>query len=171
MCEIQITYNNEKNLEFSTELPLDDAEFISLQEQDPEIWELQDKIKGGMYSDFYLVKNNVSFKHIVDNGHGFELRVILHSLIDVVLYLRHNQLGHNGYQRTYTAIKHLYHWKCMQTQILQYCKWCKFFAQQKVQKTQFEQQIFEPGVQPMEFIFMDLVSEFHPPPLKGNKYA
>ena len=58
-----------------------------------------------MYSDFYLVKNNVLFKYIVDNGHGFEARVIPHSLVDVVLHLRHNQSGHNGYQRTYAAIK------------------------------------------------------------------
>ena len=36
---------------------------------------------------------------------------------------------------------------------------------------QFEKQIFEPGVQPMEFISMDLVGEFHPPLSKGNRYA
>ena len=40
MCEIQITYNNAKNSEYSVELPLDDEKFISLQEQDPKIWEL-----------------------------------------------------------------------------------------------------------------------------------
>ena len=57
----------------------------------------------------------------------------------------------------------------MRTQILQYCKHCKVCAQQKVQKTQFEKQIFEPGVQPMEFICMDLVSEFHLPSSKGNR--
>ena len=50
----------------------------------------------------------------------------------------------------------------MRTQILQHCKCCKVCAQQKVQKPQFEKQIFEPGVQPMEFISMDLVGEFSP---------
>ena len=54
---------------------------------------------------------------------------------------------------------------------LQYCKSCKACALQKVQKTQFEKQIFEPGVQPMEFISMDLIGEFHPPSSKGNRYA
>ena len=52
MCEKQITYINEENLKISVELPLDDAKFISLQEQDLNIWELQDKVKGGMYGDF-----------------------------------------------------------------------------------------------------------------------
>ena len=41
----------------------------------------------------------------------------------------------------------------------------------KVQKTQFEKQIFEPGVQPMEFVSMDLIGEFQPPSSKGNRYA
>ena len=44
-------------------------------------------------------------------------------------------------------------------------------ALQKVQKPQFEKQIFEPGVQPMEFVSMDLIGEFHPPSSKGNRYA
>ena len=42
---------------------------------------------------------------------------------------------------------------------------------QKVKKTQFEKQIFEPGVQPMEFVSMDLIGEFHPPSSKGSRYA
>ena len=33
----------------------------------------------------------------------------------------------------------------------------------KGSKTQFEKQIFEPGVQLMEFVSMDLIGEFHPP--------
>ena len=75
-----------------------------------------------MYNEFYLIKNNVLFKHVVDNSQGFKARVIPDSLVDVVLHLGHNQSGHNGYQRTYAAIKHLYYWKGMRTQILQYCK-------------------------------------------------
>ena len=41
----------------------------------------------------------------------------------------------------------------------------------KSPKTQFEQQVFEPGVQPMEFVCIDLIGEFHPPCSKGNRYA
>ena len=59
ICEIQITYNNEKNLEFSIELLLEDDKFVALQEHDLKIWELQDKVLEGMYGDFYLVKNNI----------------------------------------------------------------------------------------------------------------
>ena len=118
VCEIQITYNNPKNLELSVELPLDDEKFISLQEQYLNIQDLRDKVKNGMYKEFYVVKNNVLFRSILDNGHKFKARVIPESLVDVVLHLGHNQSGHNGYQRTYAALKLLYFWKGMRAQIL-----------------------------------------------------
>ena len=118
VCEIQITYDNPKNSELSVELPLEDDKFASLQENDPKIWDLHDKVKEGAYNEFYFVKNDVLFRSIVDNGHKFKARVIPESLVDVVLHLGHNQSGHNGYQRTYAAIKHLYYWKGMRVQIL-----------------------------------------------------
>ena len=59
VCEIQITYDNPENSEFLFELPLDDEKFVSLQEQDPKIQELWEKLKNGMYKEFYGIKNNV----------------------------------------------------------------------------------------------------------------
>ena len=35
-------------------------------------------------------------------------------------------------------------------------------------KHNLKKQIFEPGVQPMEFICIDLIGEFYPPSSKGN---
>ena len=37
VCEIQIMYDNPKNLELSVELPLDDEKFTSLQENNLKI--------------------------------------------------------------------------------------------------------------------------------------
>ena len=105
VCEIQITYDNPKNSELSVELPLEDDKFASLQENDPKIRDLCDKVKEGAYSEFYFVKNNVLFRSIVDNRNKFKARVIPELLVDVVLHLGHHQSGHNGYQRTYAAIK------------------------------------------------------------------
>ena len=147
-----------------TNLPLYEGMTLKIQD-------LRDKVKEGEYNQFYFAKNNVLFRSIVENGQKFEVRVIPESLKDVVLHLGHNQSGHNGYQRTYGAIKHLYYWKGMRTQVLHYYKTCKVCAVQKVQKTQFEKQIFEPGVQPMEFVSMDLIGKFHAPSSKGNRYA
>ena len=82
---------------------------------------------------------------MVDNGHKFEVVVVPEDLIGMVLHLGHNQSGHNGYQRTYAAIKCVYYWKGMRKHVLVHCKNCPTCAKQKVQKTQFEKQIFEPG--------------------------
>ena len=118
VCEIQIMYDNPKNSELSVELPLDDEKFASLQENDPKIRDLHDKVKEGAYIQFYFVNDNMLFRSTVDNGHKFKARVIPESLRDVVLHLGHNQSGHNGYQRTYAVIKHLYYWKGMRAQVL-----------------------------------------------------
>ena len=120
---------------------------------------------------FYFVKKGVLYRSVVDNGHKFEVAVVPEDLIHTVLHLGHNQSGHNGYQRTYAAIKHVYYWKGMRKHVLVHCKSCPTCAKQRVQKTQFEKQIFEPGVQPMEFICIDLIGEFYPPSSKGNRYA
>ena len=86
------------------------------------------------------------FRSIVDDGHKFKARVIPESLVDVMLHLGHNQPGHNGYQRTYTAIKHLYYWKGMKAQILHYFKSCKVCAMQKVNTPYLpSRQIRQPG--------------------------
>ena len=81
VCEIQITYDNPENLEFSVKLPLEDNRFASLQGNDPKIRDLRDKDNTeGEYNQFYFVKNNVLFRSIVENGHKFQVRVIPESL-------------------------------------------------------------------------------------------
>ena len=60
----------------------------------------------------------------MDNGHKFSAAVIPEDLTDTVLLLGHNQSGHNGYQRTYAAIKRSYYWKGMRKHVLVHCKTC-----------------------------------------------
>ena len=59
----------------------------------------------------------------------------------------------------------------MRKDILKYCKGCSQCTKHRVEKRKFIEQTFKPGAQPMEFISMDLVGEFHPPSSKGNRYA
>ena len=138
VCETQITYDNPENSELSVELPLEDDKFASLQENYQKIRDLHDKVKEDAYSEFYFVKNNVLFRSIVDKGHKFKARVILKSLVDVVLHLDHNQLGHNGYQRTYTAIKCLYYWKGMRAQICDTAKVARYVLYRRFRKHNFK---------------------------------
>ena len=171
ICEINITYNNSENSPYSVRLPLSNKKFSCLQDKDLKVRQLKQKVIQGQYTQFYFIKKGVLYRSVVDNGHKFEAAVVPEDLIHTVLHLGHNQSGHNGYQRTYAAIKHVYYWKGMRKHVLVHCKSCAMCAKQRVQKTQFKKQIFEPGVQPMEFICIDLIGEFYPPSSKGNRYA
>ena len=156
---------------FPKKLPLSDTQFSCLQEKDPKIRALHEKVHDGMYNKFYFIDNDILYRSVIDNGHKFNAAVIPEELTGTVLVLGHNQSSHNGYQRTYAAVKRSYYWKGMRKHVLVHCKTCVTCATQKVQKTQFKKQIFEPGGQPMEFICIDLISEFHPPSSKGNRYT
>ena len=164
ICEIQITYDNDKNSEVLVEFPLEDTKFVSLQEQDLKIGELWDEVNNGMYNDFSCVKKMTFYSSDLDNDHRFEAIVMPHSLVDIVLLLDHNQSGHNRYQRTYAAIKHLYYWKGMKTQVLQHCKHCKVCTQQMALKHNLKNKFLN-----LVCISMDLIVEFHPPSSKDNR--
>ena len=138
ICEINITYDNPENSEFSVQLPLSNEKFVCLQEKDAKIHQLQEKVKNGLYSDFYVIRNDILYRSIIDNGHKFDAAVVPEDLTGTVLHLGHNQSGHNGYQRMYAAIKCVYYWKGMRKHILVHCKNCIACAKQKVQKTQLK---------------------------------
>ena len=160
VCEINITYDNSENSPYSVKLPLSNEKISFLQDKDLKVRQLKQKVIKGQYAQFYFIKKGVLYTSMVDNGHKFEVAVVPEDLIGTVLHLGHNQSGHNGYQRIYATIKCVYYWKGMRKHVLVHCKGCPTCAKQKVQKTQFEKQIFEPGVQPMEFICIDLIGEF-----------
>ena len=47
---------------------------------------------------------------------------------------------------------------------------CNMYTRQ-VRECQIEEKIFKPSLQPMDFICMDLIGEFHPPTSCGHGYA
>ena len=171
VCEISITYNNDENSPNSVEMPLPDEKFSQLQGMDEKINNLRVRVSNGEYPDFYKIENNILYHMVIENNHKFDAAVLPAKLVNTALILGHNQSGHNGFQRTYAAIKRIYYWKGMHKDILRYCKGCSQCAKHWVEKRKFIEQSFKPGVQPMEFISMDLVGEFHPPSSKGNRYA
>ena len=62
---------------------------------------------------FYKIENNILYRMVVKNNHKFDAAVLPAKLINTALFLGHNQSGHNGFQRTYAAIKRVYYWKGM----------------------------------------------------------
>ena len=104
ICEINISYDNVENSQFSVKLPLTATQFSCLQEKDPKIRSLCEKVLNGLYNEFYFVENDILYRTIMDNGHKFNAAVVPEELTDTVLFLGHNQSCQNGYQRKYAKM-------------------------------------------------------------------
>ena len=93
------------------------------------------------------------------------------SLIQEILHAAADEAGHNGFPRTYSAIRRLYYWKGIKEDVLQHCRNCYTCQLHKTAVVKFEAKHFKPSLKPMDFITMDLIGEFHPPSSQGNRYA
>ena len=91
-----------------------------------------------------------------------------HEFGECLLILAHDEQGHNGFKRTQSALKTLYYWKGMKRHIQLYCRRCRTCARHNVQTQVLQKEHFSAPPQPMEFIAMDLIGEFHPASSKGN---
>ena len=92
-------------------------------------------------------------------------------LKDCLLILAHDKQGHNGFRRTYASLKNRYHWIGMKKSVHQHCTNCQVCAKHNIKTQQLKNKHFSSPPQPMEFIAMDLIGEFHPASSKGNRYA
>ena len=97
VCEISITYDNDKNSPNSIEMPLSDEKFSQLQVRDEKIKNLRVRVNNGEYSDFYKIENNILYRMVVENNHKFDAVVLPAELVNTALFLGHNQSGHNGF--------------------------------------------------------------------------
>ena len=59
----------------------------------------------------------------------------------------------------------------MKEDIRKHCKTCATCQLHKLENVKFERKIFKPSLQPMDFICMDLIGEFHPLTSHGHCYA
>ena len=71
-----------------------------------------------------------------------------------------------GSRGTHSALKTLYYWKGMKRHIQLYCRRCRTCARHNVQTQVLQKEHFSAPPQPMEFIAMDLIGEFHPASVK-----
>ena len=92
-------------------------------------------------------------------------------LKDYLIMLAHDEQGHNGFKRTYGSLQTVYYWKGMKRQIQLHCRRCRTCARHNITAQEFNKEHFSVPTQPMEFIAMDLIGEFHPASSKGNCYT
>ena len=155
------------------ENPIAPKKLQKLQQQDTNIEILKRKLRNNRLDKEYysLDENELLTRKVIDGGHEFCAVYLPSVLIFQVLHTAHDDLGHNGFPRTYAAIKRVFFWKGMKEDIRKHCKTCAMCQLHKLENVKFERKIFKPSLQPMDFICMDLIGEFHSPTSRGHHYA
>ena len=144
-----------------------------LQQQGTNIEILKCKLQNNRLDKEYysLDENELLTRKVIDGGHKFCAIYLPSVLIFQVPQTAHDNLGHNGFPRTYAAIKQVFFWKGMKEDIRKHCTTCATCQLHKLENVKFERKIFKPSIQSMDFICMDLKGEFHPPTSRGHRYA
>ena len=154
------------------ENPITPQRLKKLQQQDANIETLKCKLQHNKLDKEYysLDENELLTRNVIDGGHEFHAIYLPSVLTFQVLQTAHDDLGHNGFLRTYAALKRVFYWKGKKEDIRKHCKTCATCQLHKLENVKFERKIFKPSLQPMDFICMDLIGEFHPPS-HGHHYA
>ena len=159
-----------KNLQIK--LPLTPEKKKELQQSDTHIKHLLTHLnKGDLDRKVYTIDNGLLKRKLVVNGLLYKPVVVPDILRDCLLILAHDEAGHNGSNRTYSALRNLYYWKGMKESVHKHCMNCLTCIKHNVKVQQLRNKHFSAPPQPMEFIAMDLIGEFHPASSKGNRYA
>ena len=154
------------------ELPISNLKLKELQEQDRKINHLR-KLwsENKLNKNIFAMENDILKKKVIECGLLYKPVIVPEILRECLLILAHDEQGHNGFKRTHSALKTLYYWKGMKRHIQLYCRRCRTCARHNVQTQVLQKEHFSAPPQPMEFMAMDLVGEFHPASSKGNRYA
>ena len=170
--EVLLLHERPVKMEPPVKVPIPDHKMMELQEQDEYVSRLRTEWQlGRLDANYFKMERDVLRKRITINGVPYEPVILPGILQEYVLMLAHNEQGHNGSRRTYNALRYVYYWKGMKNAVERHCKRCYTCAKFNIRVHKLKKQHFKVPAQPMEFISMDLIGEFHPPSSKGNRYA
>ena len=177
-CEtgnINIQHTDPIQVNMDIHLPIKDEKLVKLQESDPHTNQLRKQWENkNLDKNVYTMENNILKWKTIDNGLLYTPIVVPDILKDCLLILAHDKQGFkhkHGFRRTYASLKNRYHWKGMKKSVHQHHTNCQVCAKHNIKMQQLKNEHFSSPPQPMEFIAMDLIGEFHPASSKGNRYA
>ena len=166
---LKIKHDDPIAKDIEIELPLTNSKMKELQEQDPLVGHLRKQwSEKKLERKHFTMENEILKKKTVINGILYTPTVVPDVLKDCLLILAHDKQGHNGLKRTYSSLKHLYHWKGMKRTIQRHCTSCSTCAKHNIKVQQIQKEHFKVPPQPMEFIAMDLMENSTPIQVKGT---
>ena len=152
-------------------LPLQNAQMELLQRHDDTCRGIAKKLRQDKHMNkLFMLKSGMVYRLWCEDGKTAECVVVPEVLREPLLMLAHNYSGHNGFRRTYNAMKRQYYWPGMRKDILKHCKRCHQCSLQNQGTGEIGFDHFEVPSLPMEFICMDLVGPISPQTSKGNRY-
>ena len=155
--------------------PLTNDQLQALQAQDEKCTSLIAMLRRGRLDPLvYSINDGILYRRVIEGGQTFQAIYVPRTpptLIQSIPKAAHDDSGHNGFPRTYSAIRRLYYWKGIKEDIRQHCTSCYTCQLHRTAAIKFEAKHFKLGLRPMDFITMDLIGEFHPPSSQGNRYA
>ena len=170
--KVTIQHDTPIHQNIDIELPLTNQNMKELQEQDPKVGHLRMLwSQGKLNKNLFAMENDILRRQLMINGLLYKPVITPSILKDFIIMLAHDKQGHNGFKRTYSALQTVNFWKGMKRQIQLHCKWCRMCARYNMRIQEFYKKHFAEPSQPMEFIAMNLIGEFHPASSKGNCYA
>ena len=155
------------------ELPISNDMLSQLQQKDMFYNNILTQLEKGDIKEGQLrvMKDKLLNRYVIDGDKTYETTVIPRTLIAKVLWMAHDNLGHNGTHRMYTLLKSLYYWKGLKHSIRKHIKMCYQCQRRNKQVVKYATLHFDVATFPMQFISMDLIGEFHPPTTNKNRYA
>ena len=154
------------------ELPINNKTLSKLQQKDIFCNNILKQIEKGNIKEgqLYVIKDIMLKRYVVDGNNTYET-VIPRIVTAQILWMVHDNLGHNGTHRTYTLLKRLYYWKGLKPIVAKHIKMCYHCQRRNKQVVKYATLHFDMATFPMQFISMDLIGEFHPPTTNKNRYA
>ena len=90
-------------------VPISNDILSKLQQEDDFFKNIFSQIEKGnlIKGQFYLIRNNILKRYVIDRDHTYETIIIQKTLTPQILQMAHDELGHNGTHRTYILLKRL----------------------------------------------------------------
>ena len=115
---LKIQHNDPIAKDIEIELPLTNSKMKELEEQDPLVGRLRKQwSEKKLDKKHFTMENEILKKKTVINGILYTPTVVPDVLKDCLLILAHDKQGHNGFKRTHSPLKQMYHWKGMKKTI------------------------------------------------------
>ena len=154
-------------------MPISNVTLSKLQQEDVFCKNILNQIEKGniIEGQLYMVRDKLLKRYVIDRDNTYETTVVTRAITTQILQMAHDELGHNGTHRTYTLLKRLYYCKGLKPSVEKHIKMCYQCQRRNKQVVKYATLHFDVATFPMQFISMDLISEFHPPTSKKNRYA